>query len=73
MEEKGVRLLYEDISTRPEELLTRMTFSRDGINEDWSFELVRSSSICSRRFMLLRGSLRGRFDSALIMRWLASR
>lgn len=46
---------------------------RVGIKADSSLGLWRSWMRCWRRGMLLRGSFRGRLDSALMMRWLVSR
>ena len=69
----GVRDLYWDASTRPEELSMYMMRLRVGISADCRLGLCRSWMRCWRRGMLLRGSLRGRLDSALIIRWLVSR
>lgn len=69
----GIRHLYGEASTRPEELSTYMIFRKLGIRADSSLGMVRSWAICWRRGMLLRGSFRGRLDSALIIKWLASR
>lgn len=68
MELYGVRHWYSEASTRPEEFSTNMIFRRLGIRTDCSLEDVRSWAICCRRGMLLRGSFRGRLDSALIIK-----
>lgn len=68
MELYGVRHLYSAVSTRPEELSTNIIFCRLGIRADCSLVDVRSWAICCRRGMLLRGSFRGRLDSALIIK-----
>lgn len=73
MEAYGVRLLYSEASTRPDELSMYMIFRKLGMSADSSLGMVRSWTICWRRGMLLRGSFRGRLDSALMIRWLASR
>jgi len=73
MELYGVRHLKSEVLTRPEELSTKIMFWREGIIDDSSFGLVRSWIMCWRRGMLLRGSFRGRLDSALMIKWLAFR
>jgi hypothetical protein len=73
IDENGVKLLYEVTSTRPAELSRRMICFRVGTRLELSFELQRSPTRCWSSGILLRGSLRGRLDSVLIIRWLDSR
>jgi hypothetical protein len=60
-------------SMRSEELSTRTMCFREGTVSDWSFEVKRSGMRASRRVMLLRGGLKGRFVSVPITRCEASR
>lgn len=60
-------------SMRPEELSTRTMCFREGTVSDWSFEVKRSGTRASRRVMLLRGGLKGRFVSVPITKCEASR
>jgi hypothetical protein len=73
IDENGVRHLYADKSTRTDELSTRMICLSEGTRADCTWISERFGMRCSRRGILLRGSLRGRLDSALMIRWLVSR
>lgn len=66
-------LLYSETSMRPAELSTRTIFCNDGTSSDSSFEPVRFGTRCVRSDILERGSFRGRFVSAPMMRWDAAR
>lgn len=65
--------LKSEVPTRPDELSTTVMHFSEGTNSDRSCEAWGSCIRCCRRGTLLRGSFRGRFDSMLMMRWLASR
>lgn len=68
IDEKGVRLLYDERSTRPEELSTMITCFNEGTRADATVGLARSSMRCFSSGVLSRGSFRGKLDSALMIR-----
>lgn len=70
---KGVVARRALISMRPDALSTRTMCLSDGTLSDSSFDAERSGTRASRRVMLFRGGLNGRFVSVPMTRWETSR